>query len=694
MSGNASGGVRNLRAMFENKNGDQSTSPPSRGRSPSGSVASTSSRPVSKVRASFVAVERSGEQGQLWGLRKASDVSSMAEVKENETSIMDGSPLSATQTTPEKDDNGSLGNILKGSSFAGTPMKEKPNALDLTQTHESDKPAQKPPANEANKQSKTNGVGARAAEAAKKIQDKAKPASTKPNPKPIETKAPAPVKSDKPSPRTPTSAGVKPRGGVAKIKGVMDSAKKAAEGREATRKAEAEKADAVPKSPAKTNGHKKETVSSPRPTTKPGKLPSAAMAPTAASAAHIQKDPEPVKKSVHSSRAAKLPSAVTAMTAAAAGHDRSVPDPQLKPDSQAKKTASRRSSAVHSSHPRLSTASTQSSLAKKSSRASLADRPKSRSSTNKTDDGFLARMMRPTQSSSQKTHEKAQISSPPRAKPAAPKTKPAPRTSLNEHAHHDHGDPAGDYATSPVSPTRAKHPKPVSAAPKDEPTPKPSSTGHAHHDHVDSAGDYAAPHVTSAAASHATPVSADATEDKSEQPQEAHDPVIEEAPMTVAEAEAPIKDTPDTEPAVQADPDPEPIKVEQTPAPAVQEETTAQETSDALTEAVDPVVEAEPTVEADSAAEAVPAEATATGHTTTDAAESTEPAPAEVEATPEVPTEPAEPEKIGTPEAKTAEIAPQPAEDISAASEEVPAAKVDDETTAPKAEAEADPVAV
>ncbi|KFY05974.1 hypothetical protein V492_08209, partial [Pseudogymnoascus sp. VKM F-4246] len=70
----SSGGVRNLRAMFENKD-DSTTSPPSsqhRGRSPAPSIGnnSASPRPLSKVRTSFVAVERNGQTGIQWGLRK------------------------------------------------------------------------------------------------------------------------------------------------------------------------------------------------------------------------------------------------------------------------------------------------------------------------------------------------------------------------------------------------------------------------------------------------------------------------------------------------------------------------------------------------------------------------------------------------------------------------------------------------
>ncbi|KFY19701.1 hypothetical protein V493_07858, partial [Pseudogymnoascus sp. VKM F-4281 (FW-2241)] len=73
----ASSGVRNLRAMFENKD-DATTSPPPqhRGRSPAPSIGnnSASPRPLSKVRTSFVAVERNGQTGIQWGLRKETTV--------------------------------------------------------------------------------------------------------------------------------------------------------------------------------------------------------------------------------------------------------------------------------------------------------------------------------------------------------------------------------------------------------------------------------------------------------------------------------------------------------------------------------------------------------------------------------------------------------------------------------------------
>lgn len=65
--------VNSLRAMFE-QNRD-STSPPSRGRSPAGSdtLIGDNSRPISKVRTSFVSVERIGPMGPSNGVKKPSD---------------------------------------------------------------------------------------------------------------------------------------------------------------------------------------------------------------------------------------------------------------------------------------------------------------------------------------------------------------------------------------------------------------------------------------------------------------------------------------------------------------------------------------------------------------------------------------------------------------------------------------------
>ena len=106
------GGVRNIRAMFEAKT--ESTSPPSRGRSPAGSegVRSSSSRPISKVRASFVAVEKSGQMGPIIGLRKLSD-------SESSAGVLEPKPNGHTQDSPAK---GVSGNTASMGRDANTPL--------------------------------------------------------------------------------------------------------------------------------------------------------------------------------------------------------------------------------------------------------------------------------------------------------------------------------------------------------------------------------------------------------------------------------------------------------------------------------------------------------------------------------------------------------------------------------------------
>lgn len=65
--------VNNLRAMFEQNH--ELTSPPSRGRSPVGSeiLKGENNRPISKVRTSFISVERSGQMGPPNGVKKPSE---------------------------------------------------------------------------------------------------------------------------------------------------------------------------------------------------------------------------------------------------------------------------------------------------------------------------------------------------------------------------------------------------------------------------------------------------------------------------------------------------------------------------------------------------------------------------------------------------------------------------------------------
>lgn len=137
------GGVRNLRAMFETKPTDPSTStsPPSRGRSPAGSEASIHSRPISKVRANFVAVERPNEagQGQQWGLRKASDVGVMSETN---TGNANGNPVLLNAHGQNESDSVPISSQTNGTDVRGADQDTEKQGADEVSKPPS--PASKP----------------------------------------------------------------------------------------------------------------------------------------------------------------------------------------------------------------------------------------------------------------------------------------------------------------------------------------------------------------------------------------------------------------------------------------------------------------------------------------------------------------------------------------------------------------------
>lgn len=432
-------GVKNLRAMFETKGTDQSSSPPSRGRSsPSGSISSANSRPVSKVRSSFVAVERPGEAGQAsqWGLRKASDVSSMAEgMRENAImeEVGENATLFTSKSSASAQDTLDLGAILKGSPFETSfPAEALPPQISKGEAEvpKSTKPI-------------VNGTTGKASATTSKMQEKETPKTDTPvaeENKPARTtpgnintnnttykskesptllkKSPTMQRKPQSSPTTAngTSGTIKPRGGVNKILGVMQSAKKAQE--ERTKAGQDETHIPAEEKRAPT------TI----------KAPSVASKGTAASRAHAQKQEKPKDnpqvKSPSLSRPVKLPSAATATTAASAARKGS------NNEIDESKAAPRDRKSINVQAPRVASAATKASLAKKSSRASLASteeraRPRVSAAHKPADEGFLARMTRPTASSAQRAHDKLQTSSPPRTRKATDTAKKTPRASLN-----------------------------------------------------------------------------------------------------------------------------------------------------------------------------------------------------------------------------------------------------------------------
>jgi hypothetical protein len=464
------GGVRNLRAIFETS--EQSTvSPPSRGRSPAHSEASIHSRPVSKVRASFVVVERSGdiEDGQHWGLRKISNVTAMADIKQEleHTPVVNGA-----SNTHESEPNGvhdepgpqpllqqaahdttqwGLGSILKGSEFETSPPGSRAQAEPSGASQGPQSPTSPKKGLTASRANEKGTPRSPSKSIGSKVKDAVSPNHNKPPPptkfnttkearptKPLPTRQ---VPAARVSPKSPTSprtsrapvspstekamtrgSAAKPtrllesantekpmtRGSAAKPMAVLQSAKHAISSQHGkkpptvpreTRAASSQPSNLppgrqVPSSP-KTNGTKKEaTAVTPESKPKSGRLPASIAAPTAASAARsghattLGRNPTATRRE---------PSGVKSTTSAVSGVKkaprRSLPGQIHGPDKTQPRTSTARKAA---------------------------------------DDGFLARMMRPTASSAQKVHEKVAPSSPPQSKRSAPvpAARGKPRTSM------------------------------------------------------------------------------------------------------------------------------------------------------------------------------------------------------------------------------------------------------------------------
>lgn len=444
------GGVRNLRAIFENKPSEnQSASPPSRGRSPAHSEASLHSRPVSKVRASFVIVERPSniEEGQQWGLRKASDIVSMADMNQklDNDSLLNGASdtsnsnfqmnrinsdsdpqppqasaddIPVDETTVDVNTHDGLGTILKGSAFEASPPTSdtKMNGTAAKETPASPIPPKKnttalDPNDKKTPGTQTKSIGSKIKDAISSNHNRPPPSVKLNMPKDAKIIKPPPTRQvppAKPSARSPTAPGTprapaspkteKPiiRGSAAKPMAVAESAKNAATSGPAkkspvlpteTRRTSLNTqhpaaAHSLPSSP-RTNGVKKDATP-PSPEVKPRstRVPASVAGPTAASTARISNHTTLSRKLTNTRRDPPL-ARTTNFTA-----------PATKKATRTSLPA--QTNGTDRTNPRIS-------AAKKTP-----------------DEGFLARMMRPTASSAQKTHEKVAPSSPPQAKRAGP----------------------------------------------------------------------------------------------------------------------------------------------------------------------------------------------------------------------------------------------------------------------------------
>ena len=552
MSSRSPSGVASLRARFE-QNGED-TSPPSRGRSPAGSVTSSSSRPLSKVRTSFVAVEPSGYMASEIGSKGLDGVNEAvtednAEISKPTTATLDGEAVDnsrtnengtlpqeavnptisvtgdqssaevtassksekatsdATSANPDKPvstaeddtpamlpadpkDEGTvsggaalaektpeLGSILKGSPFEEKEAKKpsmtkapKPTAAAASQPPKAQdktpsarlvngKPKEAPstkaaPAQSTKSQEKAPVIG-NANSKTKEIQATKPATETKSELKP-KAAPPAPIDIQPAAPPVPPSA---PEASETEQENTAPTAPRTptsanASGKEPLSKAASPAKTAAPKPDPPKESKKTITKEEKRPASRPSAVSkpptSTAPKPTPASTtstAKSVKKPGPTSpafvkpKPKSPTRPVRLPASATAPTAASAAKLEGAPP-------------------ATSIVTRGRTTSNPKPLVGKTSRASLpagskpADKPKapksrmSMASTQAPSGSFLERMMRPTQSSAQKTHEKVEVKSPPRkSHPSRPKG----TSEGSEKGKSEQGDNKIDQAQEPAT---------------------------------------------------------------------------------------------------------------------------------------------------------------------------------------------------------------------------------------------------
>ncbi|PYH49038.1 uncharacterized protein BP01DRAFT_362753 [Aspergillus saccharolyticus JOP 1030-1] len=387
-------GVRSLLAKFEN-NQTSAPSPPSRGRSPAGSDNSGSVRPLSKVRASFVAVDGATQPNPLAGLRSVS--------------VRSDSPAGPTRVRSFHSDD-MEGGLKSPLSPTGNGFSWRTSAPSATESEIAPKPTVE--------------------KVATPVVEEAKPSEDKENTPADDTTEPTAAVSNTPSPKKPAA----PRPAAIQV------AKRAAPAKPA---AKSPAHPRTPTSPAKPADHTTRTIRTSRPSSnaKPTSLEPAKTATHKSSRASLNPPTKPATRTVRPSASARDLTKPTASSASRTTRQVSTSTRPSAPTSTATAAAkkapaatpaaplSRKPSSLKNASTttqRRAITPTAASLRKQAPRASPPERPHSRTSTTSSkpvDEGFLARMMRPTASSASKSHDKVEIKSPPR--PA--KTVQAPR---------------------------------------------------------------------------------------------------------------------------------------------------------------------------------------------------------------------------------------------------------------------------
>ncbi|KAK2749906.1 hypothetical protein FQN57_005323 [Myotisia sp. PD_48] len=434
-------GVRGLLAKFENNNASNTTtSPPPRGRSQMGSDPS-SPRPLSKVRASFVAVERarsplsrgdipsmpssprefggrefggplvnrnlsrspSGKSSPVhWGITSSPHQNTLDRMVASRSTPSDPHPTRTSQPAETGLKDG-LGSILKGSPFED-PVIAAPSEKAVLEPKKQLQPTTRR-RNEDIKDSepKPSSIKQQPADTSK--------ATTISRPSNIiiskNNSRPAKSPTDPKTPKTPVTPNIQKRGIVTPANNSTPST----EPRKVEAKAASKKPSRAILNPANKpdTKHQKPELKKSNPVTKPP----APRSPT---------------------RPVRLTASLSAQTAASAARTNNTlaPRPSSRTGAGNNNNAklNRKPSSLRSERPTVAkppasmTAASATTVRKQPSRASLSssqpDRPTSRTSNLNLRPGesaSLARLMRPTASSENKRHEKLDIRSPPRAAP-------------------------------------------------------------------------------------------------------------------------------------------------------------------------------------------------------------------------------------------------------------------------------------
>ncbi|PQE32621.1 mucin-7 precursor protein [Rutstroemia sp. NJR-2017a WRK4] len=495
-----SGGVRNLRAMFENK--DNSTSPPDRGRSPgeSAGTITTPPRPLSKVRTSFIAVEKTAQQigqGIQIGLRRQEDSGSQEpSMARRRTSFSIDEKEHPKETAERKEsiaaefkarrDSTLVTEAIPESALAETPALELDKQIGVPDAipqrgRELGKPAEiKSTKKEEPKTSRSNSAArGTSANGTPKTASADKPATSKlaSRPAPISTAktSTAPKhsprttspKSSKAAPKTPTtstapSASRSPskeaRAKTPEKKPTKDArktpemrpAKNTSSGSVATKTTTRSSSrpavkTRIPPSPPQSGFNKPK----PRSPTRPVQLPASLTAPTASSGSRTATSAPPARSVSRASGNAKSEAASHPPRSQSRAGTTGTKTPLVRSQSQASKT-----------RPSLGPPPV---IQKKTSRGSLPP-----TSAPIAEDGFLSRMMRPTASSASKTAGDKTPATPPRRSQSL--KRPSTRDGTSKSAD-------GKSATTavPKVPKPALTVKPVARAkdgPKSATTPK------------------------------------------------------------------------------------------------------------------------------------------------------------------------------------------------------------------------------